>query len=116
MPRKVVAALTANPDVDGILTLGPTGSARPWPPWKPKDCWRDPLATLTFSGSARSRRDGNMLFAIDQQQYIQGYLPIVPDLYNENLNTIANDVLDRPGFVTPGDGGARHRIGHAGTR
>ena len=36
-----------------------------------------------------------MLFAIDQQQYIQGYLPIVL-LYalRDNLNTIANPVSD----------------------
>jgi len=43
-----------------------------------------------------------MLFAIDQQQYEQGYLPIVLlTLYKTNLNTIANDVLlTGPGFVT----------------
>jgi simple sugar transport system substrate-binding protein len=43
-----------------------------------------------------------MLFAIDQQQYLQGYLPIVLlTLYKTNLNTIANDVLQTgPGFVT----------------
>ena len=43
-----------------------------------------------------------MLFAIDQQQYEQGYLPIVfLTLYKTNLNTVANDViLTGPGFVT----------------
>ena len=42
--------------------------------------------------------DGNMLFAIDQQQYLQGYLPIVLlTLYKTNLNTIANaGADDRP--------------------
>ena len=45
---------------------------------------------------------GDMLFAIDQQQYLQGYLPIVLlTLYATNLNTIANPVLmTGPGFVT----------------
>jgi simple sugar transport system substrate-binding protein len=43
-----------------------------------------------------------MLFAIDQQQYEQGYLPIVLlTLYATNLNTITNDVIQTgPGFVT----------------
>jgi simple sugar transport system substrate-binding protein len=42
-----------------------------------------------------------MLFAIDQQQYLQGYLPIVLlTLYKTNLNTIANSILQTgPGFV-----------------
>ncbi len=43
-----------------------------------------------------------MLFAIDQQQYEQGYLPIVfLTLYKTNLNTVANDIIQTgPGFVT----------------
>ena len=43
-----------------------------------------------------------MLFAIDQQQYLQGYLPIVLlTLYATNLNTVANPVImTGPGFVT----------------
>ncbi|HEV2067582.1 MAG TPA: hypothetical protein VGR08_12175, partial [Thermomicrobiales bacterium] len=47
-------------------------------------------------------QDGTLLFAIDQQQYLQGYLPIVLlNLYVTNANTIANPVLmTGPGFVT----------------
>ena len=48
--------------------------------------------------------DGNMLFAVDQQQYLQGYLPIVfLTLYHDNLNTVGGGqpVLTGPGFVTP---------------
>ena len=46
-----------------------------------------------------------MLFAIDQQQYLQGYLPIVLLTLNAtNLNTIANPVLhDRPRLRDPGE-------------
>ncbi len=47
--------------------------------------------------------DGNMLFAVDQQQYLQGYLPIVfLTLYHDNLNTVGGGlpVLTGPGFVT----------------
>ncbi|MDJ0665188.1 MAG: sugar ABC transporter substrate-binding protein [Acidimicrobiia bacterium] len=74
----VNGALQANP-VEGILTLGPTGAI-------------PTLAALTESGNLGTVKlatfdlgpevlqaivDGNMLFAIDQAQYLQGYLPIV---------------------------------------
>ena len=61
------------------------------------------LATFDLSPDVLAAvRDGNMLFAIDQQQYIQGYLPIVYlTLYLENLNTPGNILIPTgPGFVT----------------
>ena len=53
------------------------------------------LATFDLSPDVlEAIQNGDMLFAIDQQQYLQGYLPIVLlTLYKTNLNTIANDVL-----------------------
>ena len=74
----VAGALQANP-VEGILTLGPTGAM-------------PTLAALTDSGLLGTIKfatfdmspevleaigNGEMLFAIDQAQYLQGYLPIV---------------------------------------
>ncbi len=74
----VAGALQANP-VDGILTLGPTGAI-------------PTIAALTDTGALGTVKlatfdlgpevlqaiiDGDMLFAIDQAQYLQGYLPIV---------------------------------------
>jgi simple sugar transport system substrate-binding protein len=46
-------------------------------------------------------QDGTVLFAIDQQQYLQGYLPVVfLTLYQRNGNTIATDIVPTgPGFV-----------------
>jgi simple sugar transport system substrate-binding protein len=46
--------------------------------------------------------DGNVLFAIDQQQYTQGYLAVVyMTLYLENLNTPGQILIPTgPGFVT----------------
>lgn len=102
--QRVEAALTANADINGILALGPSGAA-------------PALLALQNSGKAESVQiatfdlspevltaiqDGTMLFAIDQQQYMQGYLPIVLlKLYATNGNTIANPVLmTGPGFVT----------------
>ena len=59
-----------------------------------------------------------MLFAIDQQQYLQGYLPVVlMTLYHTNLNTIANPVLmTGPGFVTQDNAGRVKELAAAGTR
>jgi simple sugar transport system substrate-binding protein len=77
------------------------------------------LATFDLSPEVlEAIRDGNMLFAIDQQQYLQGYLPIVLlTLYNTNLNTIANNVLQTgPGFVTQETAAAVIELSAAGTR
>jgi simple sugar transport system substrate-binding protein len=102
--QRIIAALTANPDINGILTLGPTGAAPALAALEENGMLGQiQLATFDLSPEVlEAVRDGNMLFAIDQQQYIQGYLPIVLlTLYNTNLNTIANDVLmTGPGFVT----------------
>ncbi|HEX3643923.1 MAG TPA: hypothetical protein VHV10_21745 [Ktedonobacteraceae bacterium] len=60
------------------------------------------LATFDLSSDVLNAiKNSQMLFAIDQQQYEQGYLPIVLlTLYKTNLNTIANDVLQTgPSFV-----------------
>src|SRR5665811_447582 len=60
------------------------------------------LATFDLSPEVlEGIQEGTVLFAIDQQQYLQGYLPIVLlSLYQRNGNTIANDVLRTgPGFV-----------------
>ena len=51
-----------------------------------------------------------MLFAIDQQQYLQGYLPVVfAMLYESNLNTVGNGApgADRPGHHQQGERGPR---------
>ena len=61
---------------------------------------------------------GDILFAIDSQQYMQGYLPIVLlTLYATNLNTIANPVLmTGPGFVTKENAAEVIDLAAAGTR
>ncbi|MGH9053643.1 MAG: sugar ABC transporter substrate-binding protein, partial [Acidimicrobiia bacterium] len=64
-------------------------------------------------------KDGTILFAIDQQQYLQGYLPIVfLVLFNENLNTVGGGqpVLTGPGFVTAENADQVIELSGAGTR
>jgi simple sugar transport system substrate-binding protein len=118
--QRIVAALAANPDIDGILTLGPTGAAPALAALTEEGLLgKIKLATFDLSPEVlEAVRDGNMLFAIDQQQYLQGYLPIVMlTLYNENLNTIANDVImTGPGFVTAENAARVIDLSAAGTR
>jgi simple sugar transport system substrate-binding protein len=102
--QRVMAALTSDPDVDGVLTLGPTGASPALKGLKDEGLLgKVKLATFDLSPEVlEAIRDGEMLFAIDQQQFTQGYLPIVYlVLYLENLNTPGSDVvLTGPGFVT----------------
>jgi simple sugar transport system substrate-binding protein len=118
--QRVNAALTNNPDVDGILTLGPTGAAPTLAVLQDEGLLdQNKLATFDLSPEVLAAiRDGEMLFAIDQQQYLQGYLPIVLlTLNGSNQNTIANDVLmTGPGFVTQDTAAAVIDLSSAGTR
>ena len=62
---------------------------------------------------------GTVLFAVDQQQYLQGYLPIVfLKLYKENLNTVGGGlpVLTGPGFVDKSNASTVAKLAEAGTR
>jgi simple sugar transport system substrate-binding protein len=102
--QTIEAALQHDPTIDGILTLGPTGAT---PALKAlqdlNKTGQIKMATFDLSSDVLNAiKGGQMLFAIDQQQYLQGYLPIVLlTLYRTNLNTIANDILQTgPGFVT----------------
>jgi len=75
----VGGALAANPGTEGILTLGPTGAI---PTMGALDeaglLGTVKLATFDLGPEVlQAIIDGDMLFAIDQAQYLQGYLPIV---------------------------------------
>ena len=74
----VSGALQAE-SVDGILTLGPTGAAPTLAALEDAGTLGEiKFATFDMSPDVlQAIIDGNMLFAIDQAQYLQGYLPIV---------------------------------------
>jgi len=118
--QTVEAAIQHDPSVDGILTLGPTGATPTIAALKDLNkLGQIKLATFDLSSDVLNAiKNGQMLFAIDQQQYEQGYLPIVLlTLYKTNLNTIANDVLQTgPGFVTADNVSQVIQLTAAGTR
>src|SRR5687767_11756079 len=117
---RVEAALSANPDINGVLTLGPTGAAPALEALRSSNqLGTIQLATFDLSPDVlEAIAAGDMLFAIDQQQYLQGYLPIVLLTLNAtNLNTIANPVLmTGPGFVTQENAERIIELSAAGTR
>jgi simple sugar transport system substrate-binding protein len=62
---------------------------------------------------------GDVLFAVDQQQYLQGYLPVVfLKLYRQNANTVGGGqpVLTGPGFVEKSNVATVQKLTEAGTR
>lgn len=101
--NKVKAYLTANPDTGAILTLGPN-SAEP-SIRAVKDMGLDgEIYFGTFDLSAEISagiKDGTIDFAIDQQPYLQGSIPIqVLTNYVRYGVAPSNSIFTGPGFVT----------------
>lgn len=111
--------LVSDATIDAILTLNPVIGAAA----------RDAiaaeggsqlLATFDLSPDVLDAiENGEMLFAVDQQQYLQGYLPVVfLYLYKTNLNTVGGGlaVLTGPGFVDQSNAAQVKELSAAGTR
>jgi len=101
---KISAALSGG-QYDGVLTLGPTGADPALKAMQAKNqLGKIKLATFDLSPDVlKALTKGQMLFAIDQQQYLQGYLPIVFLSLYKRYGTLPGGggvVLTGPGFVT----------------
>ena len=98
----IEAALAEDPTIDGVLTLGPTGAAPALLALEGNDAVK--LATFDLSPEVLTAIDeGRMLFAIDQQQYLQGYqgVTIMTLFAQYGLLLGGGDVVRTgPGFVT----------------
>lgn len=104
--RNAIASyLQRNPQVEAVLTLGPVGAEPALQALRQAGrLGRIRFATFDLSPAVlEALQKKEMDFAIDQQQYLQGYLPIVfLTLYKRYGLLPANDlVLTGPGFVTP---------------
>jgi simple sugar transport system substrate-binding protein len=99
----VKAYLSANPDTGGVLTLGPV-AADPTMAALEEIEMLDQVKFGTFDlspGVLEAIDQGKMMFAIDQQQYLQGYLPIQLLRLNKLYGLMpAGTVMTGPGFVT----------------
>ena len=117
--NQISALLQANPDVDAFMGTGPNLPLRAMA--AAESAGRD----LTIAGFDISPdlitaiNDGSVAFTVDQQQYLQGYLPVVlMYLQATNLNTAGGGlpILTGPGFVDADNVAAVADLVQAGTR
>jgi simple sugar transport system substrate-binding protein len=112
---KVKAAFNADKSLDSFLGLDPDVTI-PCLDVIPKGT---KAGTFDVGGSIKEIQKGRMLFAIDQQQYLQGYLPVVfAMLYVTNLNTVGNGkpVLTGPGIINKKNASKVAALAAKGTR
>lgn len=99
---KVAAALASNESVDTIMALGASTAGEPSVA-AAKASGRD-VKVASFDLSAnflQSIVDGDAAFAIDQQQFLQGYLPVVFLAAHANYGLIpGGDVPSGPNLIT----------------
>ena len=115
----IQSKLQADPSIDGVLTLndGVGKSAI-----TAVDSAGSSAKIATFDVNAdviKAVKDGSLLFAVDQQPYTQGYLPVVfIKLYADNANTIGGGqpVLTGPSFVTKDNADDVEKYAARGTR
>jgi simple sugar transport system substrate-binding protein len=107
--KSVDAVITLNPDIGGAAKTaikGASSSAK--------------LATFDLSpGIIKDIQSGSVLFAVDQQQYLQGYLPVLLlKLFITNNNTVGGGqpVLTGPGFVDKSNAATVAKLTSQGTR
>ena len=114
--QKISAYFKANPKTDAFLALNPdvATAALSAVPKATK------VGTFDLSpGVITAVQGGKILFAIDQQQYLQGYLPVVfAYLFVTNANTVGNGapVLTGPGIVNKGNASKVAALAKKGTR
>ena len=96
--------LQKNPDIDAVLALGPTGAEPALQALEQVGkLGKVKFATFDLSPAVLQAIDKKQMdFAIDQQQYLQGYLPVVflANYAKYGLMPANDAVLTGPGFVT----------------
>jgi simple sugar transport system substrate-binding protein len=101
--QSIAAAIQGTSGVNGVLALGPTGATPAIAALKQLGNSSIKLATFDLSKDVLNAiKAGDMLFAIDQQQFLQGYLPIVFLTYYNLYGLVpggGQPVLTGPGIV-----------------
>jgi simple sugar transport system substrate-binding protein len=101
---KVKAALAANADVDTVLALGAGTAGEPTVAAVEDSGKTGKVHVATFDLSAgflKAVADGKAAFAIDQQQFLQGYLPVIfLNNYAKYGLIPASNVASGPNLIT----------------
>jgi simple sugar transport system substrate-binding protein len=116
---EIQSKLQADKSVDAVLALNPdiAIAARDAIKGAGSDA---KLGTFDLSGDViKSVAAGDVVFAVDQQQYLQGYLPVqMLMLYKRNLSTIGGGqpVLTGPSLVTKENASRVQQLAENGLR
>jgi simple sugar transport system substrate-binding protein len=115
----IASQLQSDPSVDAVLTLNSAVAAVAVSAAKDAGS-KATIATFDLNSDViKGIKDKSIAFAVDQQQYEQGYLPIVMlQLYAKNLNTVGGGqpVLTGPGIVNADNVDEIADLASAGTR
>jgi simple sugar transport system substrate-binding protein len=115
----IQAKLQADTSIDGVVTLGAQVATVAEAAIKGANS-KAKLATFDLNGDvAKAVEDGSMLFAVDQQPYLQGYLSVVMlTQYKSNLNVLGGGlpVLTGPNLITKDNAAQVLKLAAAGTR
>jgi simple sugar transport system substrate-binding protein len=118
--QAIQAKLTQGSAYDAIMTLSPDSAAVALAALKELgQSGRILLATFDLSTPVlQAIQQGDILFAVDQQPYLQGYLPIVLlTLHKTNLSEVAAPIIPTgPDFVTKDNVTQIEQFVTAGTR
>ena len=116
---EIQSKLQSDKSIDGVLALNPDIAVAARDAVKGAGS-NAKVATFDLSGDVvKAIQAGEIEFAVDQQQYLQGYLPVVfLTLYKTNANTVGGGqpVLTGPGFVTKDNAETVAQLAEAGTR
>jgi simple sugar transport system substrate-binding protein len=116
---QIQSKLAADKSIDSVLTLNPTVGISALNAIQAGGS-KVTLATFDLSPDVITAiQKGQIVFAIDQQQYLQGYLPITfLYLYKTNLNTVGGGlpVLTGPSFVDKSNAATVAALTAKGTR
>ncbi|MEM0907724.1 MAG: sugar ABC transporter substrate-binding protein [Pseudomonadota bacterium] len=101
---KVTAALDSDGDIDTVMALGASLAGEPAVAAVKKMGMGDTVKVASFDLSAsflEAIADGEAVFAIDQQQYLQGYLPVNFLALNASYGLIpGGNVPSGPNLIT----------------
>lgn len=99
---KVKAAIASNPDIDTVLALGAGTAGEPSLAAVKETGAKINVATFDLSaGFLQAVADGEAVFAIDQQQFLQGYLPVAFLVLNAKYGLIpGGNVPSGPNLIT----------------
>ena len=101
--NRVMAYLSANPDTDAVLTLGPTSADPTILAVKEMGIAGDIYFGTFDLGTeiVTAIKDGTIKWGIDQQPFLQAYLPVVVLANWDRYGVLpGNNINSGPGFVT----------------